>query len=120
LLGDVYDQADKKTLTAACKPVPKLAANATAGKCRAKLQGSIDVERYYPEGARRAGISGAAVVRFWVPPGEDEATDAEIATSSGNDSLDVAAIATVLSGKFTRDCDYALSTLKISFKLQDQ
>ena len=120
LLGDVYDQPDKKTLTAKCTPVPKLVANATAGKCRARLQGSVDADSFYPESARASGIEGAAVVRFWVPPGADAATDGEIASSSGDESLDNAAIATVLSGKFARDCDYGLSSIKIAFKLQTE
>lgn len=118
LLGDVYGDPDKKTLTANCAPVPKLAVNAAAGKCRAKLQGSIDVERFYPEAARQNGTEGSAVVRFWVPPGGDEPTDVEIATSSGDATLDNAALATVLSGKFARDCDYGLSSIRIAFKLQ--
>ena len=59
------------------------------------------------------------MVRFWVPPGSDVATDAEVSSSSGDASLDSAAIATVLSGKFTRDCDYGLSSIRIAFKLQE-
>jgi TonB family protein len=119
LLGDVYGLPDKKALNARCAPVPKLAANAAAGKCRAKLQGSIDVERFYPESARRNGTEGSAVVRFWVPPGGDAPTDGEIVTSSGDVTLDSAAIATVLSGKFSRECDYGLSSIRIAFKLQN-
>jgi TonB family protein len=118
ILGDVYDQADKGALTVRCTAMARLAENALAGRCHAKLQGSVDVARYYPEEARSRGIEGNVVVRFWVPPGSDVATDGEIATSSGNASLDSAAIATVLSGKFTRDCDYGLSIIRIAFKLQ--
>jgi len=117
LLGDVYDQPDKKTLKATCVPVPKLAENAAAGKCRAKLQGGVDVNRYYPEAARSRGIEGSAVVRYWVPPGADTPTDVEIATSSGDASLDDAALTTVMSGKFSRECDYGLSSIRIAFKL---
>ena len=119
LLGDVYEQPEKGSLTVRCNPVPKLAANLTAGKCRAKLQGSVDVEKYYPESARDRGIEGNAVVRFWVPPGSDMVTDAEVSTSSGDASLDSAAVNTVLSGKFTKDCDYGLSSIRIAFKLQE-
>jgi len=119
LLGDVYGQPDRKSVSAKCDPVPKLAANAAAGKCRAKLQGSIDVARFYPESARQQGIEGSAVVRFWIPPGADAPTDGEIATSSGNAALDTAAIATVQSGKFTHECDYGLSSIRIAFKLQE-
>ncbi len=117
LLGDVNGDPDKKGLVATCKPVPKLAANSAAGKCRARLQGSVDVERYYPESARQRGIEGNTVVRYWVPPGSDELTDAEIATSSGDADLDLASIATLRSAKFTRECDYGLSSTRISFKL---
>jgi len=119
LLGDVYGQPDKNALAVKCAPVPKLAANALAGKCRAKLQGSIDVERFYPESARQRGTEGSAVVRFWIPPGGDAPTDGEIATSSGDAALDTAAIATVQSGKFTHECDYGLSSIRIAFKLQE-
>jgi len=118
-LGDVRDTPDKKTLSVNCAPVPKLVANAAAGKCKAKLQGSVDVERYYPESARARGVQGSAVVRFWVPPGSDIATDAEIALSSGDASLDNAALATVGSGKYTHECDYGLGSLRIAFKLQE-
>jgi TonB family protein len=99
--------------------VPKLAANSTAGKCRARLQGSVDVEKFYPPSARRRGVEGSTVVRYWVPPGSEVATDGEIATSSGDPSLDAAALATVRSAKYTRECEYGLSTIRISFKLQD-
>ncbi len=58
LLGDVNGEPDKKAVVASCAPVPKLAANAAAGKCRARLQGSVDVERFYPESAKRRGIEG--------------------------------------------------------------
>ena len=118
LLGDVSEQPDKKALATTCNAVPKLAANSTAGKCRAKLQGSIDVERFYPESAKARGTEGSTVVRYWVPPGSEVATDAEIVTSSGDATLDNAAMATVRSGKFTRDCDYGLSSIRIAFKLQ--
>lgn len=117
LLGDVNGDPDKKAVTATCAPVPKLAANAAAGKCRAKLQGAIDVERFYPESAKQAGIEGNTVVRYWIPPGSDELTDAEIATSSGNGDLDLAAVNTLRSAKFTRECDYGLGGVRISFKL---
>lgn len=119
LLGDVYDLPEKNALVVRCSPVPKLTANLTAGKCRAKLQGDVDVEKFYPESARSRGTEGTAVVRFWVPPGSDLATDAEVASSSGDATLDSAAIATVLSGKYSKDCDYGLSSIRIAFKLQE-
>jgi TonB family protein len=119
LLGDVNEQPEKKALTVNCAPMPKLAANAAAGKCRAKLQGSIDVARFYPESAKARGTEGSTVVRYWVPPGSEVATDAEIVTSSGDASLDTAAMTTIRSGKFKSDCDYGLSSIKIAFKLQD-
>jgi len=119
LLTDVNDTPDKKSLTATCTPMPKLAANLSAGKCKAKLQGSIDVERFYPDAARARGTEGSTVVRYWVPPGTDVPTDAEIVTSSGDQSLDDAAIATIRSGKFASDCDYGLSSIRIAFKLQN-
>jgi TonB family protein len=118
-LTDVNDNPDKKALTGSCTPVPKLAANLAAGKCRARLQGSIDVDRFYPEAARARGIEGSTVVRYWLPPGADVPTDAEIVTSSGDASLDDAAVATILSGKFASDCDYGLSSIRIAFKLQN-
>ena len=118
-LADVGEQPDKKALAIDCVPVPNLAANASAGKCRAKLSGSIDVENYYPSAARNGGIEGSAVVRYFVPPGATAASDAEIATSSGDTSLDDAALATVRSGKFTNECAYGLSTIRIAFKLSN-
>ena len=57
------------------------------------------------------------MVRYWLPAGSDELTDAEIASSSGDAALDQAAIETVRSAKFTRECDYGLSSIRISFKL---
>ena len=118
MLGDVNEQPDKKALAVTCTPVPKLAANAAAGKCRAKLQGSIDVERFYPRVGQGRGTEGSTVVRYWVPPGREVATDAEIVTSSGDFALDDAAMATIRSGKFKSDCDYGLSSIRIAFKLQ--
>lgn len=119
LLTDVNDNPDKKALAATCTPMPKLAANLAAGKCRAKLQGSIDVERFYPDAAKARGTEGSTVVRYWVPPGSDVPTDAEIVTSSGDVTLDDAAVATIRSGKFASDCDYGLSSIRIAFKLQN-
>jgi TonB family protein len=119
LLTDVNDTPDKKALSTSCKPVPKLAANLVAGKCRAKLQGSIDVERFYPESARARGTEGSTVVRYWLPPGADAPTDAEIVTSSGDVTLDDAAVETIRSGKYASDCDYGLSSIRIAFKLQN-
>ncbi len=117
LLGDVNGEPKGQALQARCAAVPKLAANAAAGKCRARLQGSVDVERFYPESAKSRGIEGNTVVRYWLPAGSDELTDAEIASSSGDAALDQAAIETVRSAKFTRECDYGLSSIRISFKL---
>jgi len=117
LLGDVNGDPDKKAMTATCTAMPRLAADLAAGKCRNKLSGTIDVERFYPESAKSRGIEGSAVVRFYLPPGAEYPTDAEIATSSGDLALDDAAIATVRSGKFTHDCDYGLSSIRIAFKL---
>jgi outer membrane biosynthesis protein TonB len=45
--------------------------------------------------------------------------DAEIVRTSGYPALDDAAIDTIRSGHFTKDCDYGLSTIRIAFKLQD-
>jgi TonB family protein len=119
VLGDIYDQPDKAAMTVTCKAVPKLAENAAAGKCRARLEGSIDAQQFYPASAKNAGIQGDAVVRFWVPAGSDVPVDAEIARSSGYPALDAAAIDTIQSGKFKKDCDYGLSSIRIAFKLQD-
>ena len=59
------------------------------------------------------------MVRYWVPPGSNVPVDAEIVSSSGYPALDDAAIDTIRSGKFTKDCDYGLSSIRIAFKLQD-
>jgi TonB family protein len=119
ILGDVYEQPDKSAMGVTCKAIPKLAENAAAGKCRARLQGTIDAQQFYPPAARQQGLEGSAVVRYWVPPGSDEPADAEIAQSSGYAVLDAAAIDTIRSGKFASDCDYSLSSIRIAFKLQE-
>lgn len=119
ILGDLYQQPDKSAMTVTCKPVPKLAENAAAGKCRARLTGTIDAQQFYPPAAQAQGIEGSAVVRYFVPPGSDEPVDAEIVQSSGYEILDVAALDTIRSGKFASDCDYGLSSIRIAFKLQE-
>ena len=119
VLGDVYQQPDKGAMVVTCKAVPKLAENAAAGKCRARLKNTIDAQRFYPPSAQQRGIEGSAVVRYFVPPGSDELVDAEIAQSSGHPELDSAAIDTIRSGKFSSECDYGLSSVRIAFKLQD-
>ena len=118
-LGDINDQPDKKAIAVNCVPLPDLAANASAHKCRAKLSGSIDVENYYPSSARDRGIEGTAVVRYFVPPGATAVSDAEIETSSGDATLDDAALATIRSGKFVNECAYGLSSIRIAFKLSN-
>jgi TonB family protein len=119
ILGDVYEPQDKGAIAVTCKVVPKLAENAAAGKCRAKLQGTIDAQQFYPASAKRRGIEGDAVVRYWIPAGSDVPVDAEIARSSGHPALDDAAIDTIRSGKFSSECDYGLGSIRIAFKLQD-
>ena len=119
VLGDVYDQPDKGSMNVTCQPVPNLAQNAAAGKCRARLEGTIDAQQFYPASAKNAGIEGSAVVRYWVAPGSNVAIDAEIVSSSGYPALDDAAMQTLGSGKFTKECDYGLSSVRIAFKLQD-
>jgi TonB family protein len=119
ILGDVYQQPDKSAMTVTCKAVPKLAENSAAGKCRARLKGTIDAQQFYPPAAKQQGIEGSAVVRYFVPAGSDTPADAEIAQSSGHEILDAAALETIGSGKFTSDCDYGLSSIRIAFKLQE-
>jgi TonB family protein len=119
ILGDVYVQPDKGAMKVDCKAIPKLAENVAAGKCRARLKTQIDAQQFYPADARQRGIEGSVVVRYFVPPGSDEVVDAEIAQSSGHPSLDAAALDTISSGKFANECDYGLSSIRISFKLQE-
>ena len=119
ILGDVYQAQDKAALSVKCKVIPKLAENAAAGKCRAKLEGTIDAQQFYPASAKRQGIEGDAVVRYWVPTGSGAPADAEIVRSSGYPALDAAAIDTIRSGHFKSDCDYGLGSIRIAFKLQD-
>jgi TonB family protein len=118
-LGDVGDTPDKKATDVACTPVADLAKNAAAGKCRAKLTENINAENFYPRSAKDRGVEGSAVVRYYVPASGAMPIDAEIATSSGDAELDDAALATVRSGKFAKDCAYGLSTIRIAFKLAD-
>jgi len=119
ILGDVYQAQDKAALSVNCKVIPKLAENAAAGKCRARLEGTIDAQQFYPASAKRQGIEGDAVVRYWVTTGSGTPTDAEIVRSSGYPALDAAAIDTIRSGHFKSDCDYGLGSIRIAFKLQD-
>jgi TonB family protein len=119
IMVDVFEPLDKSAVAVTCKAVPKLAENSAAGKCRAKLQSAIDAQQFYPESAKRRGIEGDAVVRYWIPPGRDMPADAEIARSSGYPTLDDAALETIRSGKFKSECDYGLGSIKISFKLQE-
>jgi TonB family protein len=119
VLGDVNEQPDKGAMTVTCTPMPKLAENAAAGKCRPRLEGTIDAQQFYPAAAKREGLEGDAVVRYWVPPGSDTPADAEIARSSGHPILDAAAIDTIRSGHFSNECEYGLGSIRIAFKLQD-
>jgi len=119
ILGDVHEPQDKAALAVDCKVVPKLAENAAAGKCRARLQNTIDAQEFYPASAKRQGIEGDTVVRYWVPSGKESPVDAEIARSSGHPALDAAAIDTIRGGRFKSDCDYGLGSIRIAFKLQD-
>jgi len=119
ILGDVYEIPEKASMVVNCKVVPKLADNAAAGRCKAKLDSTIDAQQFYPAAAKRAGIEGDAVVRYFVPTASGSPVDAEIARSSGYPALDAAAIDTIRSGHFKSDCDYGLGSIRIAFKLQD-
>ncbi len=119
ILGDVNVQPDKAAMAVTCTAVPKLAANAAAGKCKARLQGNIDAQAFYPASAQRQGIEGDTVVRYFVPADGDAPVDAEIARSSGHPVLDAAAIDTIRSGRFAKDCGYGLGSIRIAFKLKE-
>jgi TonB family protein len=119
ILGDLYETPDKSAMTVDCKVIPRLADNSAAGRCKAKLEGTIDAQRFYPPSAKNAGIEGDVVVRYYVPAGAASPVDAEIVRSSGYTALDDAAIDTIRSGKYAKDCDYGLSSIRIAFKLQD-
>jgi len=119
ILGDVYEVPDKNAMTVNCKVIPRLADNSAAGRCKAKLESAIDAQQFYPPSAKNAGIEGEVVVRYYVPAGGTSPVDAEIVRSSGYTALDDAAIDTIRSGKYTKDCDYGLSSIRIAFKLQD-
>jgi TonB family protein len=119
ILGDVNQAQDKAALSVNCKVIPKLVENAAAGKCRARLEGTIDAQQFYPASAKRQGIEGDAVVRYWISTGSGAPADAEIVRSSGYPALDDAAIDTIRSGHFKSDCDYGLGSIRIAFKLQD-
>ena len=119
ILGDVYQAQDKAALSVNCKVIPKLVENAAAGKCRAKLEGTIDAQEFYPPSAKRQGIEGDAVVRLFIATGSGTPADAEISRSSGYPVLDAAAIDTIRSGHFKSDCDYGLGSIRIAFKLSD-
>ncbi len=120
MLGDVYEPPDKAAMAVECKVVPKLAENAAAGKCRARLEGTIDAQQFYPASAKTAGIEGDAVVRYWVPSGSEAArrmpksrAPAAIRRSTPRRSIRFAA------ANSRSDCDYGLSSIRIAFKLQD-
>ncbi len=118
VVGDVYDVPDKGSLSVACTAIPKLAENAAAGRCKARLEGTIDAQQFYPPSAKNAGVEGDAVVRYFVPPGGNVPVDAEIVRCSGSPALDDAAIDTIRSGKFTKDRDSGLPSIRIAFTLQ--
>ena len=60
------------------------------------------------------------MVRYWVPPGSEIATDAEIATSSGDAALDEAAIDHGAQRQVhARMRLRTVSTIRIAFKLQN-
>jgi TonB family protein len=119
ILGDVNEVPDKSAMSVTCKVVPKLADNAAAGRCKARLQGTIDAQQFYPAAAQRQNIEGDAVVRYFVPADGDAPVDAEIARSSGYPMLDAAAIDTIRSGHFSKECDYGLGSIRIAFKLKE-
>ncbi|HEV7606678.1 MAG TPA: energy transducer TonB [Steroidobacteraceae bacterium] len=119
ILGDVNEVPDKSAMSVICKVVPKLADNAAAGRCKARLQGTIDAQQFYPAAAQRQNIEGDAVVRYFVAADGDAPVDAEIARSSGYPILDAAAIDTIRSGHFSKECDYGLGSIRIAFKLKE-
>ncbi len=82
------------------------------------------VQPTYPEDARKAGIEGTAVVEVTIS--EDGAVLAcSLATSSGNDLLDAAAMGAAQSSKFApgkKDGKPAVMKIKVpfQFKLADK
>jgi TonB family protein len=119
ILSDTTVQPDKKAMVVNCASIADLAANNTAAKCRAKLKSALNANDFYPPSAQARGIEGNAVVRYWIPADSNSPADLEIQNSSGDPGLDDAAVAMVRSGEFTKDCDYALGSIKIAFKLNN-
>lgn len=84
------------------------------------------LESYYPAAAKRAGQEGIAVIHFCVDPNGRLTTPPTIATSSGNEALDAAALnlanagsGLYLPGRIDGVIKTACSQFRIKFELRN-
>ena len=108
-----------KDLTVTCKPVPGLAANVTAGKCRVTTTGVPSVSDFYPEGSKRRNEEGRVVVNIWMDQKAGHAALVELKDSSGFPELDQAGVKMGSYMAFSGECEQGYSSVAISFRLAD-
>ena len=118
VLGRIGEVSVGGDLRAECTPLPGLAANVTAGKCKARTTGVPSIDDFYPPGSRARNEEGS--VRLWAYMAQKEGHPAlvELMGSSGFPELDRAGIQMGSYMAFATDCEQGYLPFVITFKLR--
>jgi TonB family protein len=119
IMGRVGEVANSRDLRGECKPIPGLAANVAAGKCKAVTTGVPSVADFYPPGSRRRNEEGRVLLYVWMDKQEGQPAIVELMGSSGYPELDQAGVKMGSYMAFRSECDYGWLPFAVGFRLQD-
>lgn len=117
--GRIGDVTTGQDLRASCAPVPGLAANVLANKCRVSATGVPSVSEFYPPGAKRRNEEGRVVLNIWMDQKEGNPALVELKESSGFVELDMAGVKMGSYMVFKGDCDQGYTSVAVAFRLAD-
>jgi hypothetical protein len=117
--GRVGEIGAKGDLRAQCAPIAGLAADVTAGRCKASTTGVPSVADFYPPGSRRRNEEGRVLLYIWLDKKEGQAALVELMGSSGFPELDQAGVKMGTYMAFRSECDYGWLPFAVGFRLQD-
>jgi hypothetical protein len=115
-VGEVGGNAD---LRVACAPVAGLAADVTAGKCKANATGVPSAADFYPPASRARGEEGRVLLAVFIARKDGHADIVELMGSSGFPDLDAAGVRMGSYMAFHTDCERGYMPIAVSFRLAE-
>lgn len=118
--GRVGETAGPQDLRVTCAPVPGLAANVAANKCKVTTTGVPSVADFYPPGSKRRNEEGRVVLNVWMDQKEGNPAMVELKETSGFTELDAAGVKMGSYMAFRGECDQGYTSVAIAFRLADR